>query len=183
MRLSSVAMVGAPGLVAVGFDNALDEMMMSANPMMGSNQAAAVWTSPDGLTWFRVPHDGEVFGGPGTHPPMSSGGTTSDQVSDDEEGIHWPDRQEMNSVVVGGPGLVAVGTGVWTSPDGVSWSLVSDDDPIGGHLEDVTAGGPGLVAVGTGFDCPDQDVEDLDMDDLNVVVCDSDAAVWVFGPG
>ena len=28
-------------------------------------QDAAVWTSPDGITWFRVPHDEAVFGGVG----------------------------------------------------------------------------------------------------------------------
>jgi len=60
---------------------------------------AAVWTSPDGLVWSRVPGDEAVFGG--------------------------PDNQEMKAVVVGGPGLVAVGldhsdgdddAAVWVSP-------------------------------------------------------------------
>ena len=41
---------------------------------------AAVWTSVNGITWSRVPHDETVFGG-------ASG--------------RW-----MNSVTVGGPGLV-----------------------------------------------------------------------------
>jgi hypothetical protein len=44
---------------------------------------AAVWTSPDGITWSRIPHDESVFGG--AHSPR------------------------MSSVTVGGPGLVAVG--------------------------------------------------------------------------
>jgi len=44
---------------------------------------AAVWTSPDGITWSRVPHDESVFGG--------------------------ADSPRMSSVTVGGPGLVAVG--------------------------------------------------------------------------
>ena len=47
------------------------------------DQEAAVWTSPDGITWSRVPHDETVFGGDGI--------------------------QHMTSVTVGGPGLVAVG--------------------------------------------------------------------------
>ena len=86
---------GGPGLVAVGFDRS------------GGDRDAAVWTSPDGITWSRVPHDEEVLGG---------------------------ERfQGMRSVTLGGPGLVAVGlngpgddpdtdTAVWTSPDGITWS-------------------------------------------------------------
>ena len=42
-----------------------------------------VWTSVDGITWSRVPHDEAVFGGEGD--------------------------QEISSVTAGGPGLVAVG--------------------------------------------------------------------------
>ena len=56
--------------VAVGFD-------------YSDGWVGAVWTSPDGLTWARVPHDEAVFGG---------------------NNDHW-----MWSVVAGGPGLVAVG--------------------------------------------------------------------------
>jgi len=108
--------VGGPGLVAVGSDK-LD---------------AAVWTSVDGITWTRVPHDDAVFGG-----------------------------ATMGSVTVGGPGLVAVGPGqvesggdaaVWTSVDGFTWTRVPHDDAVFGEarMNSVTAGGPGLVAVGTG---------------------------------
>ena len=45
--------VGGPGVVAVGQDQS------------GEEWDAAVWTSADGLTWSRVPHDESVFGGPG----------------------------------------------------------------------------------------------------------------------
>jgi hypothetical protein len=50
-----MASVGASGsgLVAVGDDNS------------GGNWDAAVWASGDGLTWSRVPHDRQVFGGAG----------------------------------------------------------------------------------------------------------------------
>ncbi len=41
----------------------------------------SVWTSTDGITWSRVPHDEDVFAGAG-----------------------------MRSVTAGGPGLVAVGS-------------------------------------------------------------------------
>jgi hypothetical protein len=108
-----------------------------------------VWTSPDGLTWSRVPHNESVFGG--------------------------ERRQMMLSVTTGGPGLVAVGTdgyptenngnqlnkldepavdaAVWTSPDGFTWSRVPHDEAIFGgegaqRMASVTVGGPGLVAVG-----------------------------------
>ena len=117
---------GGPGLVAVGFEGSF------------SNSDAAVWTSPDGITWSRVPHDDEVFGG---------------RFS-----------QSMESVTAGGPGLVAVGwdgpfsefrlrhAAVWTSPDGITWSRVPDDEVLGSEgdqtMFDVTAGGPGVVAVG-----------------------------------
>ena len=116
---------GGPGFVAVGSDN----------------DWAAVWTSPDGVAWSRVPHDDAIF---------NSG--------------------RISSVVVGGPGLVAVGyfdeqpdlpvgvggggdAAVWTSPDGVAWSRVSQDEAVfggPGHqwMSGVTIGGPGLVAVG-----------------------------------
>ena len=69
VMLSVVA--GGPGLVAVGYNK------------WGHDRDAAVWTSPDGLTWARVPHDEAIFGG--------------------------DNDQEMRSVVAGGPGLVAVG--------------------------------------------------------------------------
>jgi hypothetical protein len=111
---------GGPGLVVVGWDAS------------SSDQVAAVWTSVDGVTWSRVPHDEKVFGGEGD--------------------------QTMGSVTVGGPGLVAVGrdlsddlvAAVWTSVDGVTWSRVPDDENVlGGVMKSVTAAGPGLVAVGS----------------------------------
>ena len=42
---------GGPGVVAVGSDG------------QGEDVVAAVWTSPDGITWSRVPLDEAVFGG------------------------------------------------------------------------------------------------------------------------
>jgi hypothetical protein len=129
--------VGDSGLVAVGFDR----------PYEQGEGNAVVWTSPDGFTWSRVPHDEAVFGG--------------------------ESRQMMLSVTTGGPGLVAVGSdghpydeddtrvdesardaAVWTSPDGLTWSRVPHDESVfGGQGEQVmvsvTAGGPGLVAVGS----------------------------------
>jgi hypothetical protein len=127
--MSSV-IVGGPGLIAVGAEESEDGSM-----------DAAVWTSPDGVTWSSVSHDEAVFGGPGD--------------------------QWMSDVTLGGPGLVVVGhetttrgahrshPAVWTSADGVIWSRVppSDSVPRGDReqfMTAVTAGGPGLVAVGGG---------------------------------
>jgi hypothetical protein len=130
---------GGPGLVAVGsVGNDVDA-------------DAAVWTSVDGITWSRVPHDEAAFGG--------------------------VRGQWMSSVTVGGPGLVAVGSvgrfkegfeastageweeqdraaAVWTSVDGLTWSRVAHDEAVFGgagdhEMNSVTVGGPGLVAVGT----------------------------------
>jgi len=120
---------GPQGLVAVGGE------------YPGEDWDAAVWTSPDGLNWSRVPDDG-VFGGPG-----------------------W---QRMHAVTAGGPGWVAVGyddsgedwnAAVWTSPDGVAWSRVPHDEALFGGENDqeifgVIAAGPGLVAVGADDDSP-----------------------------
>jgi len=129
---------GGPGLVAVGSTEPGD------NRSMPFNVDAVVWTSVDGLTWSRVPHDETVFGG--------------------------EENQYINDVTVGGPGLVAVGydgcctwdnplgvAAVWTSIDGVVWSRVPHDESVFGPSNDamvsVTAGGPGLVAVGYSFGC------------------------------
>ena len=113
--------VGGPGLVAVGRD--------------------AVWTSVDGITWTRVPHDDAVFGG-----------------------------AAMVSVTAGGPGLVAVGWGdhtqggnivdavAFTSVDGITWTRVPHNGTTFGtqnpelpvlEMRSITAIGSRLVAVGT----------------------------------
>ena len=75
-EMESVAVVGT-GLVAVGSD---DSVGLRSS---GNDLDAAVWVSPDGITWSRFGHDDRSFGG--------------------------EDHQEMESVTAGGPGLVAVG--------------------------------------------------------------------------
>ena len=136
--MSSVT-VGGPGLVAVG---------LAGHP---DGDYAAVWTSPDGITWSQVPHDETTFGG-----------------------------ARMSSVTVGGPGLVAVGwdtmgAAVWTSVDGITWSRVPHDEAVFGarpdlpalEMRSITAGGPGLVVVGANGVHP------------TFGATKSDAAVWV----
>jgi hypothetical protein len=153
--------VGGPGLVAVGRDG----------PVADGEGSAAVWTSPDGLVWSRVPHDEDVFGGEG--------------------------EQRMVSVTVGGPGLVAVGfdrpaeqgegnAAVWTSRDGFVWSRVPHDEAVFGGdsrqmMLGVTKGGPGLVAVGTdGYSYQeDDDYQHVEIPDELA----ADAAVWTSPDG
>ena len=191
--MSSV-IAGGPGLVAVGSDGQgiLD---------FEDDLDAAVWTSVDGYTWSRVPHDAEVFGGalimsvtvggPGLVAVGGTGGFNTDGdavVWTSVDGISWSrvphdesifggvERQAMSAVTVGDPGLVAVGTdggigpwdhntgthaAVWTSVDGITWSRVPNDEALlgtGGNpapMLGVTAGGPGLVAVGSDWWTPD----------------------------
>jgi hypothetical protein len=92
---------------------------------------AAVWRSPDGVSWSRVTLPQQGFLGPG------------DQI--------------MRGVVSTGSGLVAVGrdrldAAVWRSPDGVRWSRVRssilDGAPGTAEMKAVAAGGPGLVVAG-----------------------------------
>jgi hypothetical protein len=173
--------VGGSGLVAVGYDGENDWFEPPGD--------AAVWTSVDGMTWSRVPHDESVFGvgvvvamhdvtvggpglvavgidlvAPGYHPSNLGVWTSVD-------GLNWSriphDEEEFRggqSVTAGGPGLVAVGNGVWVSANGTVWSQVPDDNGRFGDVDmtSVTVGGPGFVAVGIDFSGDD-----------------SDAAVWV----
>jgi len=141
--MSSVT-VGGPGFVAVG-------SKIESEDFEEPGISAVVWTSVDGITWSRVPHDEAVFGGPG--------------------------NKAMNSVTAGGPGLVAIGVdgdnaGVWTSVDGFTWSRVPHDEtvfsgPKEQWMNSVTVGGPGLVAVGYEGQADDSDHSE-----------NFDAAVW-----
>ena len=72
------------GLVAVGSDRS------------GGDLDAAVWTSADGVTWTRIPHDETVFGGPGNQQMGSvttwEGGLVAvgwDKSGGDEDGAAW----------------------------------------------------------------------------------------------
>ena len=119
---------GGPGVVAAGWESPLscDEADCSQ---------AAVWVSADGYAWTRIPHDGAVFGGPGS--------------------------QRVDSLAAWGAGVVAAGAeelgdmdaAVWVSADGYSWTRIPHDEAVFGGPGDqrimgMAAGGPGLVAVG-----------------------------------
>jgi len=135
---------GGPGLVAVGSSAG------GPTDINYSQTDAAVWTSSDGWTWSRVPHDPMVLGRSYEIPRLSDIGG----------------NEEMMSVIAAGPGLIAVGfTGiddwgwdaaVWTSPDGFNWSLSprpdSSDLRVRNQSYDrmlsVAISGSRLVAVG-----------------------------------
>ena len=140
---------GGPGFVAVGVEagaEQLDEVALLPwpNELLGrraqvnsdGSMRAAIWTSPDGLAWTRVPDA---------------------QLPDTGD-----EKVRLYEVTTGGPGLVAVGVrvsaeeldaAVWTSPDGETWSVATDLEEAlrgqgGQFMADVIAGGPGLIAVG-----------------------------------
>jgi len=146
---------GGPGIQEIDGVVVIDGLVVAVgSDESGADGSAAVWTSPDGLTWSRVPHDEAIFGGPG--------------------------NQVMLAVAAGGPGLVAVGlewsadraiAAVWTSPDGLAWSRVPHDEAVFGAaesqvMEGVVVAGGGLVAFGW------QTMEE-----------EMDAAVWVSTDG
>ena len=137
-RMQDVASFSG-GLVGVGADSG----------------SAAVWFSPDGLLWSRVPGNEAAF-------------------SDDLELF-------IIDVTAGAPGIVAVGqqwdrrgavsdldAAAWHSEDGRTWSR-SDPDGLGGagdqQMRAVVAAGPGFVAAG--YELHDE----------------YDAAVWVSPDG
>lgn len=67
--------------------------------------AAAVWTSPDGVTWTRVPHDEATFGG--------AGGDSVTLMLVVGDGILALGRSS--------PGRLDPDAAVWTSSDATSW--------------------------------------------------------------
>jgi len=90
--------VGGPGLVAVGAD--YHPLSLAETP---------VWTSPDGITWTRVPDDVTVRG---VMTSVTAEGPGLVAVGDDasvSQAIRWSQM-------------------VWTSVDGIAWSRVPDYD-------------------------------------------------------
>jgi hypothetical protein len=141
---------GGPGLVVVGI---IDHAYFGGRrspfelrpgevgvfmPSGRDDVDAAVWVSPDGLTWERVPDPDGVFSGPGNFGAAD---------------------EAMEAVAVGNGLIVAVGSAntnaaVWVSSDGLSWQRVPNDDEIfggssGQFMHDVIYTGERFVAVGT----------------------------------
>ncbi|MFQ5968735.1 MAG: hypothetical protein ACE5MI_14215, partial [Acidimicrobiia bacterium] len=96
------------------------------------------WTSTDGVTWARVPHDDAVFGY-GDHEAAVG----MDAVAYSEAGY-----VAVGDAVVDGEHQAAA---VWYSSDGTTWARVPHDEALfGGNigLNAVAAIGPNWVAVG-----------------------------------
>lgn len=178
--------VGGPGLVAVG-EASPDGNRDARTSSIG---VAAVWTSPDGLTWTRVPHDDSIFGGNGalSMESVTAGRNALVAVGRDTRGAgiwHSPDGSTwrripedaatsegaMLGVVATKTGYVTVGwagggAAIWESPDGIAWARIPHVESVFGgdgiqRINDLAVGTSGLVAVGSdGF--PE----------------DGDAAIW-----
>ncbi len=131
-------------LVAVGFHHELGSS--GGGNFFGDS---VVWTSLDGITWIRQPHDQELFGGSVMHRLVyGPGGYLAVgwalPRNDFEESIYWmsPDGHEWTRIDVPDElldtlptALVADDTGYylsvayrtgggpdWTSPDGITWT-------------------------------------------------------------
>ncbi len=96
-----------------------------------STSVGAIWHSPDGFSWTRVPHDDDLFGA--------------------FEAGSWSSVYE---VAYGHSGYVALGSAVLVSSDGLTWSAVEDDSlaPSAGGvsvgMNDVAHGDGVYVIVG-----------------------------------
>ena len=64
----------------------------------GGGEDAAVWTSPDGINWTRVPHDENVFGGGKVMVAVAAGGPLVavgyDLSGDDLDTIVWTTTED-----------------------------------------------------------------------------------------
>lgn len=169
---------GGPGLVAVGHYGSI----------------GAVWTSPDGFEWSRVPRNSAVFGTgrEGTEllsvAADDSGFVAVGRITDDDvmgvwrssDGRNWSvvpldpavlnESHELTTIVSTEQGFVAGGAGedidagAWFSPDGVTWTRLEAGDALGG---------PGYQVVSDITVFGDRLVavgrETIDMDDSEVV--------------
>lgn len=157
---------GSQGVVAVGILNGT------------GGGIGAIWYSPDGRQWQRVPHDDALFGVPGEVPNTMILDVAANDAGFLAVGVHFtepreqivwssPDgltwnRTEVTGLVaaavvatdsgwtvVGGGGLQG---GVWNSTDGLSWEVATSaaftSDTHHISLRDVAYDGERFVAVG-----------------------------------
>ena len=158
---------------------------------------SAVWVSDDrGLSWTRVPHNEDIFGGEGAHRMfavfVNDQGFVAlgDDVWTSPDGWTWTRLGELagpRRVTRTDSGFVAVGedayqSAVWTSPNGIDWTRVEPTDPrlFGSDsidlmwvlMSDIEATPFGVVAVGQANTSVSRDST------LN-----GDAAAWVSEDG
>lgn len=155
-----------PGLVAVGTIS------------VAGHDSVAFWSSPDGLSWTRVPSDPVFLDSTAGRLAQRGNELVLDAFSCVPGGTYcstskpfvsvagnaWHAATGINSdwsyeaVVAGGPGFVAAGTAqdvldhptgvVATSADGLTWSEASPAGMAGATIGGLAAGPTGLVAVG-----------------------------------
>jgi hypothetical protein len=145
---------GGPGYVAVGGTvgcaaDAASSQNLFLGPRQNCPRDAAVWVSPDGVTWERI--ESPSFRG----DSVREDSVPLDANADSPDGIQY-----MNDVAVGPEGLVAVGAapvvddldrpGIWVSPDGRQWELLPHDEDLFSGVEEmvrIVTFGDRLVAV------------------------------------
>ncbi len=112
------------GFVGIGNEETIEDACGEGAP---GDCRVMIWTSPDGVTWTRVPHDDDVLGG----------------------GL---DKQFAYAVTAVGDQIVVAGSSVWTSSDGRTWSRSYEDSAIAGDREGwmraVAASNDAVVVVG-----------------------------------
>jgi hypothetical protein len=173
---------GVHGLAAVqppGFDGAILNAVVSFGGQFlaagsfggqsGEPRRAAVWGSPDGRSWTRVP-DADAFAA--TFPTFGG----------------LPGAGGIDGLAAGGSGVVGVGgTGewgttaraaAWQSADGQVWrrSLVAGSTSA--FMLDVAAGGPGFVAIGAAGIVDPRPYQETQVYPTGAVWVSVDGATW-----
>jgi len=146
ITLSDVAMTSL-GMFAVGSEQS------------AHTSVAAVWRSPDGSSWSRIPHDPTVFGAlQSARDPSTTEGYGMNQIV--EFGgilVAVGGRFESHVLQPGEPGYPGSASTsspvVWTSGDGERWSTqtLPLPDGISSTVMAVAAGTNGLMAVGSTY--------------------------------
>jgi hypothetical protein len=111
------------------------DLVVAVGEVLGADRStAAIWTSPDGMTWSRV----------------------ADTKGFEDHGLLSIAYGRGRFVASGATcGSECEGQAYWASTDGTSWSFSGDVGNFCCLISDIAAGGPGFVAVGadesTGF--------------------------------
>ena len=148
----TTVVAGGPGFVAGGVACDTEERCTAG-------WRAALWTSEDGRTWARVPHDRALFGERSGVYELTVFGdrvlayglrcadvTCSGVIWSSTDGTVWEEAYvaegfDVSAIETGPDGLVAVGAAasdsgsyaaVWTSSDGMSWQPVPHDPDVFG---------------------------------------------------
>jgi hypothetical protein len=137
-------------IVNDGIGRTMDEVVATADGLValgdtdysfhgGFGGGTAIWTSPDGRTWARVPDD--------VGPPH---GTRLRRI------VRWPAGFLATATFEWGEGSPDAArppltAGIWTSKDGIHWAPIPGS-PLG--LNGLIRTGHGYMAVGTGSGHP-----------------------------